>query len=265
MPWQRKYDFKNGTFIDADQVDDEFNQLIAAANGLESTINQKDSDLRKLAQLSKLTSDAGGVKVSVSTTTGDLLEELLKKGAGVHTFYAISNSKNMPPSNKSIRGLAHFTSADIGWVWAIDYANNFFTNYYDAGSWKGWKTIVSDKDTSPTLWTGAIFLQGGHTVKPTKKLSDCRNGWVLVWSDYDPSPTAQANNYDVVYSFIPKNSAFISGHQNMFIVPNYQTATTTSYVIKKAKVFNDRLEGYDDNSASATSANDVVLRNILEW
>lgn len=49
MPYQRLYDFQPGTTISSSQVDDEFNQLINAANTLEADLNgHKNDDTRHL-------------------------------------------------------------------------------------------------------------------------------------------------------------------------------------------------------------------------
>lgn len=265
MSWQRLFTFKPGTKISSKQVNEELDQLIAAVNNIEAADKNKDTALRKIAQLSKITSDSGAVKLNITDTKGDVLTELQKLGQGVHTFYAVGGSKNLPPSNLSIRGIAHFTSTNYAWVLAFDYKLNVFTNFLDSGTWLGWNPVVTANYTQSILWTGAVFVQGNQTIKPTKKLSECRNGWILVWSDYDPSPDNKTNDYDVAYSYIPKNSPFVNGHQNIFTVPSYASGASANYVNKKIRVFNDRLEGFDDNNSSTTGSNDVCLRNVLEW
>lgn len=157
---QRLYDFKAGTRISSDQVDAEFDQLIAAVNQVEADNNSMDADVRAKAQMSKVTNDTGGTKITVTSTSGDVLSEIVKLGKGVHTFYAVTNSKNLPPSGVSIRGIAHMTDVSYGWAWATDYRNNLYINYYDApgGGWKGWKTILNSTDR--TQYTN-IPLQNG--------------------------------------------------------------------------------------------------------
>jgi hypothetical protein len=339
---QRKYDFKNGTVMDAEQVDAEFNQLIGGINTLESA----DAAIKAAAQMTKLTNDTGGVKLSTKTTADDILQIILAAGKGMHTFYAVGGSKNLPPTNISIRGIAHFTDSGIGWVYATDYRNNIFTNYYDTNSWKGWeqllksganavatslngmtlpgtywvnasttdaptthfgilKTDNTDKDSlylaqtfidmqwgdhyerfrysgvwqpwkkvvyaendQEALWDGGAndgwYMMDNQTVTPFKKLSQCRNGWVLVWSDYDTSP-AQTNNFDFSYSYIPKGTLFKDGSQHLFTVPNFLSATTSGVIVKKLMLYDNKIVGHADNANSATQTNDVVLRLVLEW
>jgi hypothetical protein len=96
-------------------------------------------------QNSPITSSTGTVKLYISDTTKDVLQELLNLGTGLHTFYAASGCVNMPPSNISIRGIAHFTDPTRGYIWCTDYHNNIFTNYYDgaASGWRGWQQLAS--------------------------------------------------------------------------------------------------------------------------
>lgn len=255
---QRKYDFKNGTVMDAEQVDAEFNQLIGAVNNLEAA----DTSIKAAAQMKKITSDTGGVKLSVGATTGDILETLTAAGNGTHTFYAVGGSKNLPPSNLSIRGMAHMTGSGFGWVFAFDYNNKFFINYLNNGVWKGWQRVLTENEAQNKLWGDGVngyFMSETHTVTPTKKLSDCRNGWILVWSDYDPG---KANNYDFAYSYIPKFAAEnYNGGNHLFAVARIPS----SVVAKKIAVWNDKLVGTTDNDDAATGTNDVVLRYVLEW
>ena len=95
-------------------------------------------------QITKITSDSGGVKLSISDTAKNLLTELVALGTGYHTFYCVQGTTNNP-STKSVRGIAHFTQSNIGWAWCTDYNNNLFTNYYDTGNaqggWTGWRSI----------------------------------------------------------------------------------------------------------------------------
>lgn len=254
MSYSRKYDFQAGTRISSGQVDEELNQLIAGLNTLESA----DTFIKGSAQMTKMTSDAGGVKLSTKSTADDILQLILAAGKGFHTFYAVSGSKNLPPTNKSIRGFAHVTDSAICYVYATDYLNNLFTNYYDTTSWKGWRHLVSNEDTQEELWSGGSFMQAGVTITPTKKLSECRNGWILVWSDFNSG--TGPNNYDFHYSYVPK---FIgtkyNGAGHLFSVPR----TPDAVIVKNINVSNDKLLG--DAANGSADDNDVVLRYVLEW
>jgi hypothetical protein len=250
--------------IHASEYTQEREILRVAVNDNDTRIGSLESSTIGLqlgtAQLQKITNDLGGVKLSISSTSGDILDTIKNEGVGLHTFYAVSGSKNLPPSNKSIRGIASITSINPthGWVWATDYDNTFFHNYIANDIWQGWGGPTVQKE----LWSGGAtgsFMKEGQTVTPSKKLTDCRNGWILVWSDYDDA-TNKANNYDFHYSYVPK---FIAtkhdGAGHLFSVPYSPSGIIEKFV----NVSDTKLEGNAGNDLD--SDKDVVLRYVVEW
>lgn len=218
------------------------------------------------AQMTKITSDTGGVEINNSVTTDSILDLIIAKGVGIHTFYSIVNSVGNPTGASSIRGMAHITGTGFGWIWAVDSNNIMYVNYLNSSVWRGWKRLSQYDDTTKTeLWTGAVYPIASQTITPTKKLSECRNGWILLWSDYDAG--VGANDYDFTYSYIPKYSGInaMSGKQHSFSVPSFSSATSNSTVVKKLYVYDDKIMGHDDNSIDITLTNDVCIRAILEW
>jgi hypothetical protein len=340
-------DWHDTETIDATEYKRERELLRVAANDNDERLKTLEESaaavLLQQTQMSKITADNGAPKISVNTTSGDILAELLALGRGMHTFYAIGGSKNLPYTNISIRGIAHFTSEAIGWVYATDYKNNIFTNYYDTTKWLGWRQLKGSGGTStslntmnvagdyfvnantanaPTTHFGMVrvdntdegslyfsqtfidlqwgdryerikysgvwqawkkvtyveddqeglwnegandgwFMHATQTATPSKKLSQCRNGWILIWSDHDSG--VGSNNYDFAYSYIPKGTLWKSGESHSFAIPNYSSSTTTNVTVKKLYVYDNRLVGHTDNDVGTTQTNDVVLRMILEW
>lgn len=234
-------------------------------------VQEKIFDLQNKAQMTKITSDTGGVKLSISSTSGDILKTIENTGVGFYTFYAIAGSQNLPANGAtgSIRGISQITSPGYGWIWATDYKNNIYTNYLDNGTWRGWHHLVATDDIQNTLWTGNAYMNENpagtpQTVVPTKKLTECRNGWILVWSDYDAG--VGANDYDFCYSYVPK--LMVSKHNggsHLFPVGSYLSATTVITTLKKIRVYDDKITGHLDNQSANTSTNDVCLRYVLEW
>lgn len=111
------------------------------------------SDLNKWngSQLIKITNDTGGVRVSVGTSES-LLDKITQAGKTFGTFYSPAGVQDNP-SALSARGFYHFTSADsnnkgtFGWVIAVDYRNNVFTNYLDLNlGWQGWRRLLTAAD-----------------------------------------------------------------------------------------------------------------------
>ena len=118
------------------------------------------------------------------------------------------------------------------------------------------KKVLTDIQGS-SLWSGFHHMSGSETVTPSKKLSDCNNGWVLVWSDWDDG--SQGQNWNIVYSYIPKNTIFKSGNNHLFGM----ATSNTQWAIKALNIFNDHIQGDDVNKTD--NAYDVVIRAVLEY
>lgn len=117
-----------------------------------------------------------------------------------------------------------------------------------------------------TLWTGGYYLTSTQKITPSKKLSACANGWVLIWGDYDPD-TQSTNDYDFVFTFIPKNAFALTNNKwHQAIMAGYGTATTVTINAKQYSYTDTQIWGNDiNNSPNAGNNNqDVVLRWVVE-
>lgn len=116
--------------------------------------------------------------------------------------------------------------------------------------------VHHDPQASP-LWSGGWYVTDTQYVYPTKKLSQCNNGWVLVWSDFDPDTNKQ-NDTNWVCTYIHKN-CWHSGETDVLIPINAFDAP-----IVKALQFQDHcFNGYGSNSTGEKA--DVILRFVYEW
>lgn len=115
------------------------------------------------------------------------------------------------------------------------------------------------------LWTGGYYLTSTQKITPSKTLQDCANGWALVWCDYDVD-TATPNNYDYVYTLIPKN-AVIYNAWHQALMAGYSTATAVTVNAKQYAYTNTQVWGADINNSNAAGNNnqDVVLRYVVEF
>lgn len=219
------------------------------------------SDILGLMSL-LLTAENGDIKTSL--TGMDVLTGLAALPSGMHTAYAPTNATNSPKANESWRFLVHKTgSAAYGWVLAFGSNGSIFANYLNNGTWRGWKTIY-DADPS-ALWTGGYYMTAGHTVTPSKPLSKCAHGWILIWSDYDTANSA-AMNTDICTTIIPrKNSAGAnwSGQAFFATVPINMTDTSDGITLKKLYVHDTKIVGHASNGVSPR--NDAVLRAVYEF
>ncbi|MCY9324083.1 hypothetical protein [Bacillus haynesii] len=114
-------------------------------------------------------------------------------------------------------------------------------------------------DNKRILWEGVFHMHSGHSVSPSRKITDCPNGWCFVWSDY----TSKENNYDFVYTYVHKNHVHkFDGRGTHHLVA--AGVRTDQYLSKYLYVFTDKVTGNDSNNDSDVKKN-VVLRQILAW
>lgn len=232
-----------------------------------SSHNHPVSAITGLLEL--LATDATG-NVSSSASTSDVLAHIKALASGMHTVYAQASAPNAPNSSEGWRFLVHKTgSATYGWVIAFGTNGSIYTNYLNNGTWRGWKALY---EAAPApLWSGGAnggyYMTAGHTVTPSKKLSECRNGWILLWSDYDVG--GEANNTDFCTTIIPKRAytgQVWNGAMWYCDVPTYAAGTATdseTRVIKVLQIYDAKIIGTENNAAAPR--NDVVLRAVYEF
>lgn len=103
----------------------------------------------------------------------------------------------------------------------------------------------------------------------TTRCSECINGWLLLWSDYN-TDEASTGDYDWHCSIIPKihpNGGKWAGHSWLFDIPagmqNVSPYTTETRRIKWLYVYDSKLTGHEANNQNGR--NDIVLRAVYEF
>ena len=105
-----------------------------------------------------------------------------------------------------------------------------------------------------------VYLNNGQAVTPTKKLSACRGGWVLIWTVYGTNTYVQT-------TMIPKKSfknATWSGEHMTVQLVGSSDGTTTTTAVKSFRIYDDRILAHVDWNSN--NANKVIgLRAIYEY
>lgn len=211
---------------------------------------------------SKITNNNGGVRITV-TSTEDLLVKIKNEGIGTYTFYSEIGATNNPKSTYTWRGLAIMSATNAGCVYAISYNRDVYVNTLYNDVWSGWRMIY-ESEPKP-LWTGIYYPTASQTATPSKKLSECRTGWTLVWSGYDSGGVTE----DYVTTYIPKTDAAGNAWNNKLHYAMIATAVTAdsvdanNFVIKGFYVSNDKIVGIAANNAGNRTK--AVLRAIYEY
>jgi Siphovirus protein of unknown function (DUF859) len=106
------------------------------------------------------------------------------------------------------------------------------------------------------LWEGALYMKGDQNVTPSKSITNCPNGWILVWSHYSGGT---AGDYDWNYTVVPKSHK--SGTGVWAIVGTHFDGITGKYVY----VSNGSISGNNSNTDSTGERNTVVLRKVVSY
>ncbi|MEC1627591.1 terminase [Bacillus mojavensis] len=166
----------NGTWSDWIKYETEegsIKRLAVHTDNKDIHVTKSDKDKWNGAQLSKITNDVGGVSFAVNEGE-DMLQAIIDRGRSMGTFYANGKAVNSP-STASTRGFYQMTSqssdgkGNYGWVYAMDYRNNVFTNYWDGNTvgWQGWKKLEtetsSQEKADKALSDAKSFVQANFT------------------------------------------------------------------------------------------------------
>ena len=250
---------------------DELNYMDGVTSNVQTQLDGKaasghNHNTAYIAKALQFVNDNGGVEYSYGADSGkNLLTEIAAMGQGLHTFYSAGGNGGNPKTTESWRGLVHKTAAAYGWVIAFGTSGSCYTNYLDNGTYEDWRCVV---DAVPErLWSGSIYVANGDTqnVVPSKPLSKCRNGWMLLWSDYN-ADTSTANNSDGCVTIIPKRNYLgsnWSGQSFIAVVPYNISDSADDITSKRLYIYDDKITGHAANKIDPR--NDVVLRAVYEF
>ncbi len=107
------------------------------------------------------------------------------------------------------------------------------------------------------LWSGAIYMQGGQTVTPSKAITNCPTGWILVWGRY-ASGTAYNDNWH--FTFIPRAWQQVRSSNGGIQVP---LGSSSEHFAKYLYCSNTTITGHDRNREAPF--NTRVLRYVISY
>jgi hypothetical protein len=131
-------------------------------------------------------------------------------------------------------------------------------------------TPLSVKPNGTALWSGGSYLNASTTITPTKKLSECANGWVLAFSDIDDLTVDVTNDQDLFMYIVPKRIALgtFAGNGHSVILPTssspFDVNNNLTITLKYIYIHDDKLVGASANDGDAFDR-DVCLRFVYEF
>lgn len=125
------------------------------------------------------------------------------------------------------------------------------------------KDIISDivYSDNQILWgPGYYYMTAGHTINLSQKVSEQKNGIVLVWQAYR---NGAVQTYDFNFTFIPKWQVSVNPSRGVSCFLSDSTAGVigTKYVY----VYDDKIVGNNENSNGATKRNSGITTTNNRW
>ena len=112
--------------------------------------------------------------------------------------------------------------------------------------------------TIDELWSGGWFMNGSQTVTPKKKLSECANGWLLVFTNAENDASTKT---EFQYLFIHKRHVKkYSATGIVFPTASYNGAKTG---VKYLYITDTNIKGNDLNGNAANKFK--IMTEIYEW
>lgn len=132
--------------------------------------------------------------------------------------------------------------------------------YYEYVDKKNNELKKEVKPTTNPLWEGYRRMTATQTVQPSKKLTECKNGWMLQWQRYVSGEGTREEAY--VYSFIPK-VYILSGKEGQGMAFNLKRWWSTEFCFKYVIVHNGHFSGHDNNLKYGSE--EMALTGVFEW
>lgn len=161
-----------------------------------------------------------------------------------------------------------YNSTNAVWERELTRGADNVWHYYD---W--WKSSLTPAASNKVyheqkmLWggdlSGGMYMTSGHTATLSETVSSQPNGIILVFSAYESSTDT---NYSWETFFVPKSLVAASTSGHTFILGRGKFSRIgTKYLY----IYNDRIQGHDDNNLTGTSNgityanNKFVLRYVI--
>lgn len=121
------------------------------------------------------------------------------------------------------------------------------------------------KDLSSPLWSGGKAMGSADTITPSKKLSQCKNGYILAWCGYNNNSYSNTRfNFITVpkgcLAAIPGNSVPVYNH----LVYTIYESGTFEECVKRVDVYDDKIVGFVGNTATDLNSG-MCLRFVFEY
>lgn len=140
-----------------------------------------------IAKALQFTTDIGGMEKTIYTADNkNLIAEFEALSMGFHTVYAQAGVEGAPNTTESWRCLLHKPSSNIMWVLAFGTTGAIRSNYWNGGTWHGWRKVYTSGDapTPTSIGAASAVAYGGDGASTYKKV------WIATTGSDDNAGTS---------------------------------------------------------------------------
>lgn len=245
-------DITGSTIIDQGYIQSRYRYTVAGDNGQykagpDSTLIYRYDDDGFITQSSTEDTDSLlKTTISQSGSTWTKKENAIGVYADFAALTSDSSSKDGPWTLKS-------------GVWLSPESLSMQSEFYGIPStYINAVDVYNIRNAGERLWGGVVwFLSASQTITPSKKLSDCFNGWVVEWQGYS---NGAATGGDYTYSYIPKIHARYNNGKVMSVL----VVGHGGGIFRKILYVSDTtITGHANNAAAP--ANTAVVSNVYTY
>ena len=178
-----------------------------------------------------------------------------------YSVVRLAETFNVPRVSAFDYLIIKISGGDDNWVQCdgaqLVQSNKATTYIPEEGVWDIINGKYDIKKYQRALWGGLVYPTAADTIKPTKKLTDCENGWILQFQRYVKGDGKANNNFQFYY--VPKA-----------VVPRYEgygyrlnLARGYSTIQKYVYISDDKIVGHDSNNTD--NRHELVMTEVYEW
>ena len=243
----------------------DFLVLQSVVVGDTATVLQKLATLQNVINVTKITSDDGGVKINV--TSGSVLTAFKNAGIGFHTINVSSSAITDTPISAKYKLFGQMIDVANGWLIAIKEDGSIYENTLVNDVWKGWNTIYEVTPEALYFSEAGVFPNNDAEITPAKKLSECAHGWQLVFCKYSDTTSTYLDEYvqTINISKLSHKNENWNGENVVFqFAYDYNsTSDEISSCIKSFDIYDDKIVSADLNATGVPR--NIVLKAIYEY
>lgn len=192
--------------------------------------------------------------------SGDDLDDYIEPGFYVFSSAVGSTILNKPFTTNGSGSLEVIREGESNQVRQVitrcSVNREIWERVYYSNTWYEWQCVYKGGDAR-VLWSGGMYMTGGHTVPLSETVDSQPNGIVLIFSRYSGS-TVQ--NYHYNHFFVHK--AFVKAHSG--VGSTFIMATGDPFEVLASKylyIHNDKIVGNDNNNATGTGGSGITYNN----